>query len=108
MRAGRLRHLIVIEQASEANDSQGQAIKTWSTFATVHAAVEPLTGREYEAAAQINAETTTRITIRYLAGITQKMRISYDSKLYNIEAMRNIGERDRQIELMCSEGVNDG
>ena len=108
MRAGRLRHLVVIQEPTETNDSQGQAIKAWGTFATVHAAVEPLNGREYFAAAQINAETTTKIVIRWLDGITQKMRISYDSKVYNIESIRNIGERDRQIELMCSEGVNDG
>lgn len=108
MRAGRLRHLVIIQEPTETNDTQGQAVKTWGTFATVHAAVEPLTGREYFAAQQINAETSTKITIRYLAGITQKMRVSYDSRLYNIEGMKNIGERDRQIELMCSEGVNDG
>ena len=108
MRAGRLRHQVVIQTPAEDNDSYGQAIKTWGTFATVHAAVEPLNGREFLAAAQINAETTTKITIRYLSGITQKMRISYDNRLFNIEAMKNIGERDRQIELMCSEGTNNG
>mgnify|MGYP002265685874 CR=1 FL=1 len=103
-----MRHVVIIETPGESNDTQGQPIKTWSTFATVHAAVEPLTGREYFAAAQINAETTTKITIRYQAGITQKMRVSYDSKIYNIDGIKNIGERDRQIELTCSEGVNDG
>ena len=108
MRAGRLRHQVIIQTPTETNDSQGQAVKPWATFATVHAAVEPLAGREYIAAAQINAETTTKIIIRYLAGITQKMRISYDSKIYNIESMKNVGERDRQLELMCSEGINDG
>ena len=108
MRAGRLRHQVVIQTPTETNDSQGQAIKSWGTFATVHAAVEPMSGREYFGASQINADTSTKITIRWLSGITAKMRVSYDSKLYNIEAIRNIGERDRQIELMCSEGVNDG
>ena len=83
-------------------------MKSWGTFATVHANVLPLKGREFFNAQQINAETTTKFVIRYLAGITEKMRISYDSKVYNIQGIVNVGERDRMIELMCGEGINDG
>jgi len=108
MRAGTLRHQVVIQTPTETQDSQGQPIKSWGTFATVQAAVLPLKGREFFDAQQINAETSTKIIIRYIPGVTQKMRVSYDSKLYNIQAISNVGERDRQIELMCGEGVNDG
>lgn len=108
MRAGTLRHLIVIQEPTETKDSQGQPIKSWAEYATVHANVLPLRGREYFDAEQINAETTTRFIIRYIPGITEKMRVSYDSKLYNIKAIINTGERDRMIELMTGEGVNDG
>ena len=108
MRAGTLRKQIIIQQASEANDSHGQPIKTWSAYLTVSASVQPLKGREYFDAAQVNAETTTKFIIRHRLGITQKMRISYDSKIYNIESIINVGERNREIHLMASEGVNDG
>ena len=108
MRAGQLRHQVIIQTPTETNDAQGQPVKSWGTFATVHANVLPVRGREFFDAQQINAETTTKFVIRYLAGITQKMRISYDSKFYNIQSIINVGERDRMIELMCSEGVNDG
>ena len=108
MRAGQLRHRVIIQTPTETQDAQGQPVKSWGTFATVHANVLPLKGREYFNAQQINAETTTKFVIRYLAGITEKMRISYDSKLYNIQGIVNVGERDRIIELMCGEGVNNG
>jgi len=108
MRAGRLRHQVIIQTPTETVDAEGQAVKSWGTFLTVQAAVEPLGGREYFAAQQYNAATTTKITVRYQDGITAKMRVSYDSKIYNIENVRNVGERDRMIELLCSEGVNDG
>jgi len=108
MHAGRLRHLVTIEQATEAQDTTGQAVKSWGPFAQVWASVEPLKGNEFLEAQQINAETTTRIRIRKLDGITQKMRISYDSRLYNINAILHINERQREMHLMCSEGVNDG
>ena len=108
MRGGRLRHRVIIQTPTEVNDSRGQAIKTWATFATVYAAVEPISGREYFDAAQINAEITTKIIIRSLPGVTQKMRVSYDSRLYNIQSIININERDREMHLFCSEGLNNG
>ena len=108
MRGGRLRHSVIIQTPTEVNDSHGQPIKTWATFATVYAAVEPISGREYFDAAQINSEITTKIIIRALSGVTTKMRISYDSRLYNIQSIINVRERDREMHLICSEGLNDG
>ena len=108
MRAGRLNHLVIIQQATEVQDTTGQAVKSWATFATVWAGVEPLKGREFLETPQINAETTTRIRIRKLNGVTQKMRVSWDSRIYNINAILHINERQREMHLMCSEGVNDG
>lgn len=108
MRAGRLRRRVVIEQVLETIDAEGQPVKTWSTFTTVQAAVEPMSGREFFDNQQINDETTTRITIRYIPGVTAKMRVVYDSKYYNIRAILNVGERDRELRLMCTDGVNLG
>jgi len=108
MRAGRLNHLVIIQQPTEVQDSTGQAVKSWGTYATVWAGVEPLKGREFLETQQINAETTTRIRIRKLAGVTKKMRVSYDSRIYNINAILHIHERQREMHLMCSEGANDG
>jgi len=106
--ARRLRREIIIQQQVTTRDTHGQATQSWTTFATVQGAVEPLQGREFFAADQTNAETSVRIRIRYLSGITQAMRVSFNSKLYNIEAIINPQEKDRELQLMCSEGVNSG
>ena len=77
MRAGNLRHLVTIQKLTTTRDSFGEPVESWTTFATVHAAVEPLSGREYWQAQQIAAETSLRVRIRYLAGLRPTMRIRH-------------------------------
>ena len=44
-----------------------------------------------------------------LSALTGKMRINWNGKIYNIEGPPvNLYERNREMHLMCSEGVNDG
>lgn len=107
MRAGHLRHTLVIEEATETRDAHGQAVATWSTFATVPGSLEPLSGREFIASAQVQAEVTARARIRYLAGVTPKMRITHEGKVYAITAVIDRELRHRDLELLLSEGVTD-
>lgn len=108
MRAGRLRHYATIEQPTESNDAEGQAIKSWSTYAQGYVGIEPLRGRAFVEAQQINSQTTVRVIMRGLTGVTDKMRVSWGGKLYNILWLVNVDERAREIHAMCSEGTNDG
>ena len=107
-RAGKLRHSIIIESPVETKDGMGQPVKSWGEYAKVRASVKPLRGREFFAAQQYNSEVTTKILMRFLNGVTTKMRITFNSKIYNIESVINIEERGISMELMCSEGVNNG
>jgi len=56
---------VVLQSPNPTQDSYGQEVTGWSTVATVWAAVEPINGREYLAAQQLNAETKVRIRLRY-------------------------------------------
>ena len=103
MEPGRLRFRIVIEQSARAGDAMGQAVETWTTFATVWGDIQPLRGRELFAAQAANSEITTRVTIRYLAGISPTWRLKYGSQIYQIEEMLNPGMRNRSLEFMCKE-----
>jgi len=115
MHSGELRHLVTIEQVTaEAASADGQAVKTWGTFAELWAAIKPLRGREFFASNEYHAEVTTRIVLRHLDGVTAKMRVNYkvanggNGQVYNIEAVLPIEERERELHLMCSKGVDDG
>ena len=102
MRAGSLRHRVTIEQP--VVDTAWGGATTWEEFATVWAAVEPLRGRELFAAQQVQSETTAKVTIRYVAGVTAKMRILHGSRIFELTAPPiDPEERHRELQLMVKE-----
>lgn len=104
MRAGKLRHRISIERAIETQDSSyNEAVIQWVLFAEVSASIIPLSGRELIRAKQVELETDTEITIRYLDGLSPKMRIMYRDRVFEILNIINTEERNREIHLLCSE-----
>lgn len=105
MRAGRLRHKLIIQQATETQGTTGELAVSWGIFATVWGAVEPLRGREFFAAQELQAEVTTRIRMRYLAGVTPKMRVLYGETIFLINAVIDPEMRHRELQLMCVEVV---
>ena len=103
MRNGRLRHRIAIERVTETRDTDGSVIETWSTYATVQASIDPISGREYFAAQSVQTDVTHRIVIRYLSGIVPKMRVKYGSRIFDILSVINVSERNGELQLMCRE-----
>jgi len=99
------RHKILIEKVTETRDSIGGVIETWSTYSALYAEVQPLNGREYFDSKAIQADTTIRFRIRYLQGIIPKMRINYNSRLFDIESVIDVDERRKEMVLMCKESV---
>lgn len=111
MRAGTLRHRVLIEQlvaGSPAQNAGGEPEESWTEFASRYAAVEPMKGRELLAAQQINSEVTTLIRMRSLQGVTPKMRAVYATRNYDILSVANVDERGRETLLYVREGPNNG
>ncbi len=103
MKIGRLRHKITIEKVTETISDAGETVETWAEFATVWAEITPLRGREYWASKQTTSEVTGKIRIRYLAGITSKMRVKHGERIFNIEAAINPNEKNIETILLVSE-----
>lgn len=103
MEAGKLRHRVTIKSKSATRDTFGGEVITWTTYATVWAAVEPLTGREWLEGRQPTAEVTTRIRIRYRSGITPEMQAVYGAHTYDILAVVQPEENRQELQLMCQE-----
>lgn len=101
MRSGQLRHVVTIEAQTKSQDSTGSIVATWSDFDQVRAAIEPISGREFFSASQIQSSVTTRIRIRHLAGVTPKMRVVHESDTYDIEAVLSDPTGAREMHLMC-------
>ena len=103
MQAGKLNKRISLTALSETTNSFGEQTGSYASYATVWAAIEPLSGRELEHAQQISAEITHKITVRYNSSVTSKHRITYGSRTFEIEAVLNPDERNEQLVLMCKE-----
>lgn len=109
MRAGALNKRITIQEKAPTTQNQyGEEVPSWSTVATVWAAIEPLKGREYLEGKQAAAEVSTRIRIRYQPGITitPAMRIQAGSTIYGILDVINPSSADRELQMMCTEIVS--
>lgn len=109
MQAGKLRELITLQAPGVAKDGLGQRVESWNTVADVYARAQPLRGREFFAAGQINSEASVKFTIRYRDGVTANMRVLWRGVPHALvaEPMDVDGQRV-QLELLCSAGIRDG
>lgn len=107
--AGKLSHRVQIQRQVVAQNSSGDVTVTWATLATVWAAIEPLSAREFVQSASDQNKIVARVTVRYRSGIEPSMRVVHGQKLYNITGV--LADKDSGLEyltLPVSAGVNDG
>ena len=107
MRGGRLRHRITVErQTGAAQDAYGGAVEDWTTLAARWAEIRPVNGREGFDADQPRGEVSHEIWLRYgadIADLSSADRITKGSRIFDIEAVRNIGERNRDLVVLAKE-----
>lgn len=113
MQAGNLRKRLVLQQRSSSQDSYGQQVIGWTTLATLWGQVETLSGNQLARAQSIYSAVTHKVTVRYQSLFADiktvgSYRIVLGSALYDVGASLNIDQRNRTIELLCEEGLNDG
>ena len=105
---GKRNKVVVIQNKTGTIDDYGGTVYTWTTFATVWAFVRPLRGRDLVAAQAAQNVTEVVFNIRYVAGLLSSMRIVYDGKNYDITALINIEEANREIDIMVKTGLSEG
>jgi SPP1 family predicted phage head-tail adaptor len=113
MQAGDLRKRVMFQQRSVATDSFGAQAVTWTDLFPAWAQIEGLTTREILAAQAITSDVTHRITVRYRATLSNPsavaaLRVLYGSRIFNISGGINVDERNVEIELLATEGLNNG
>jgi SPP1 family predicted phage head-tail adaptor len=96
---GELRHWVEVQRpkVSASPDSSGEKRldrdEDWETVATRWAKIEPLSGREAWLAQQAQSETTHKIELRYLAGLTTRYRVKKGTRRFNLTGVINPGEQ---------------
>lgn len=102
--AGLRDKLITIEYPIETRDPDySSPVNEWVEFGQVFGQIDPISGREYFLNRESQTEITVRIRIPYREGITNKMRVNYRGKLYQIVSPINPLEQNEEIELVCSD-----
>ena len=105
MPLGNLDRYIVIQNFTEAENTYGEPIKTWATYATIWGEKIEEDGGETIRENQIESKQRITWKVRYNSGITNEMRIYFNSVYYNIE---NITEVGRSAYLMLKTYKVDG
>lgn len=112
MRAGNLRHWLVIESKTMAVDANGDRTETWASWLECWGSIATGNGREFFAAKQTIADLSHVIVIRFVAALKHDMRVKFadpknsdTARYFNIRAVLNPDERNEMIELQCSEVV---
>ena len=99
-----MRHRITFLKPTETTlNSMNENLPEYTEYKTVWAYVAPKTGREYEEAQKLRAETTYNILTRYFPNITADMKIKFRDKELKIESVLNIEERNEQLQIVASE-----
>lgn len=119
MKVGRLRHRLQLQKQVDFEDSSGEIVRDYEDLADgeVWGSIEPMSGREFVAAQQINSEITTRIVIRWRKGIEATTRVTheldYDSppglEVYDVVApLEDPIVNRRWITLLCIKRASEG
>jgi SPP1 family predicted phage head-tail adaptor len=107
LKAGLLRKRITIQETTESRNDWGEVVDSWGTYVTRWARVQPLRGKEKWVAKQLEAEEVVYFTVRYVDGLTAKMRVLYNSNVYNIISFENTQGRNRVTVIQTVRNPND-
>jgi SPP1 family predicted phage head-tail adaptor len=118
LKAGRLIHRVIIQKNTPIL-SAGRSTDSWSQHAEAWVSIEPVSGAERFSGQQVQSNVSTKIVMRYLPTVTEKMRVRHVAdiennvvNLYDIEAVIHVQERRRETHLMCvkrgAEGFRSG
>jgi len=113
MQAGLVRKVAILQKRDDIQDATGAQVVTWTTLASTRAYIEPLRGQKGLDAQVINAEVSHQITLRFMPIFKKplevaKMRLLSGDRTFIIHASINKDERNREITLLATEGLNDG
>ena len=103
--AGQLNRKITISEPVLADDGYGGDDETWSTVYTPWARIKPKSGGEKMHAQRLDATGLASIVIRYRAGLSETMKVTYAGKDYQIRSIIDIEEAHKWIELLVERGV---
>lgn len=93
MIVGKLDRRIEIQEPVTTQDTFGAESVAWQTFARVWAQATPMQAKERHQSAQIRESKVYSFVIRHLVGVESTFRIVFESEIYRILGVAEIGRR---------------
>lgn len=100
---GQLRKRLELQAPTDSTDAYGQPTRSWVTYATVWAHIEPTGGGEPAAGNEQQLERTHRITIRHRAGVESTHRGLYGARVLNFDSVINVDELNVWLLITATE-----
>lgn len=97
-----MRYLITVKRLSDTQNEYGERDSGWiDVVANVFASKEPLLGKEYLAAEQVQSDVEVKFRCHWIDGITKAMRLHCDGEIYEILSAINPKGLNRELLLYC-------
>lgn len=107
--AGAMDQRITFQRRAAGQNALGEADGDWQDVASCWAQAQPLRGREFFAAGQMQQATDVRFRIRYRTDITHEMRVVWKGLPHELAGPPiDVDGGGHTLELMCIQGVRDG
>lgn len=105
MRAGPLRHRLVLQAQQRTPDGMGGHVETWGALRHVWSEITTPTGRVANVAQQLTAVVSAEIRTRPAADLVAGRRLVGKNQTYTIQAV--LPENDSSmLRLLCSSVAN--
>jgi head-tail adaptor len=104
MRAGTLRHRLIIQQRTEALDTTGYPAVTWATRATRWGEVRATSGGEFSQRAELIGNATHAVTFRNYDAIVPTDRILWGTRYLSVNLVQHDPRTTNTI-AFCTEAT---
>ena len=108
--AGKYNRLISIYKVTQTKDAAGFPVDTETLVLSAYAEIVTTKGFTLVMNNTDYEKALTRFTIRYpqTTAITYDMLVKYNNKVYTIQYINNVDEKNEELELQCKEVLNIG
>jgi len=106
--AGTRPHFVEIQiNLATATNSVGAPVDKWRTIARAYVGLRATGGGEAMVGDQVAGSKTYLLWMPYMDGLTEKHRIKYGSRYFDINAIDDVEERHIELELTVTETPNE-
>lgn len=101
-----LNRKITISKLVVTPTETGGQSQSFVSFKTPWSKIKNMSGSELIRYGKLGAESISKFTIRYTAGIEESMMITYKTKEFNILHIDNLNEENRFLVITAKTGVH--